>query len=318
MFRPMSAVPPANRTSQFLIDGILSSQMTILAGEPKAGKSLLSVALAAALTEGYGEFLGRAVNRRLNRVAFGLTDPDGLSETRGRIEGLTTDLDRVIGTDIHDSGRDPEYWQRVAGALKGNGADLFILDNVLGALPPNANIADPLTARTFLDGVDAIMHAGIAVLIVTHTPKPGGEGSFGAGGPSSPIGGRLFGARPRAVLSLKRSRARGVSLRADTNHAEGFELPLTVTVRDDGSPVFQVGQDEGKPGKRERAPETIDWRVALADRIVAENPPTPSLREAAGRYAHGVGRTPETVRKVIGEYVEHDGSRWRPKPLRAV
>lgn len=303
----MSIIPTANRQSQFLIDGLVSSRMTILAGEPKAGKSLLTVAMAAALLEGDGDFLGRPVRTRLGKVAFGLTDPDGLSETRGRLEGLITDLDRVIGTDVRDDGTGT-YWGRVADALKENRADLFILDNVLGALPGDANIADPLTARRFLDGIDKIMHAGIPVLVVTHTAKPSMEGGYG-GGTSSPIGGRLFGARPRAVLSLMRSKKEGVRLQADTNHAERVELPLTVVVRDDGAPVWTV-TEKAPERATERATPRPDWRRELADRIVADNPACGSLREVAATYAAGVEKSPETVRQRLGGYVTHQGGRW--------
>ncbi|MCX4818978.1 hypothetical protein OG883_03465 [Streptomyces sp. NBC_01142] len=55
-------------------------------------------------------------------------------------------------------------------------ADLFILDNVAGALPSGADGASPVTAQRITDRLKPISQAGIPVLVVTYTPKGTGEG----------------------------------------------------------------------------------------------------------------------------------------------
>jgi AAA domain len=312
----MREIEPMGRGDQFLIDGLLSSSMSILAGEPKAGKSLMTVGMAAALVERAPTYLGLPVTRHLDRVAFGLTDPEGMRETRGRIGPMLTDLDRVMATTIRDDGG-ARYWERLTDNLDANGVELFILDNVLGAIPPDADISQGTTARRLLDGVDHIMRAGIAVLLVTHTAKPGQEGSYSNGGTSSPIGGRLFGARPRTILSLTRSRKHGLALRVDSNHAEQVAMPLTLTVKRNGAPIFEVRESKGQGRVTAKPAAPRDWREALADQIVAEQPASSSLRAVAEQYAAKVGKSAHTLRLALGDFLTHDGTGWR-RPLRVV
>ena len=62
--------------SDFLIDGVVSSTVTTILGDPYLGKTYMAIDIARALTTGQ-PFLGRPVNRQVDRVAFLCTDPGG-------------------------------------------------------------------------------------------------------------------------------------------------------------------------------------------------------------------------------------------------
>ncbi|MGX6742049.1 hypothetical protein [Streptomyces peucetius] len=83
----------------------------------------------------------------------------------------------------------PGYWQGVHDDLVALGADLFVLDNVLGALGDGEDVASSVTARNTIDKLKPVSKSGIPVLAVTHTPKGNSEGLTTA---SAPIGGRAM------------------------------------------------------------------------------------------------------------------------------
>lgn len=294
-----------SRAAGFLIDGLLSSKMSILAGAPKAGKSMLSVAMVAALTEGDGEFLGHKVNRRLDKVAFVLTDPWGPEETHMRIDDLLTDPDRVYLGEI-DRER-PDYWDWLADSLLREGVQLLVVDNVLGAI--HGDVADANDARRFMDAMDKIMRQGIAVLIVTHTAKAGGPNGSPITGSSSPIGGRIFGARPRVIGTLLNAKDKGLRLQVDTNHAEQVEIPLVMDVVNE-APRFTLGEIKPKKPKRERSGERRDLWAKLADKVLAEQPAVKSMSGLAKELAPWTDKSEHTVRARLADLIQHDGKRW--------
>src|ERR1035437_4375078 len=210
----MKDIKRSTRDGQFLIDGMLSTKMTILAGDPKSGKSFLTVAMVAALVNGDAEFLGHEIPRRLHKVAFALTDPDGMGETAQRFNDTLPDPDVIVMDKIWDDG--PDYWTRQCAELVRLKVELLVLDNVLGCI--DGDIAEPKAARAFLDKLDPIMLAGIPILVVTHTAKA--AAAYGGAGVGAAIGGRLFGVRPRVLLHMMKAQKLGMRLRIDGNYAE--------------------------------------------------------------------------------------------------
>ncbi|MET8567903.1 hypothetical protein [Streptomyces sp. NPDC004783] len=130
--------------------------------------------MSAALLNGADEFLGLPVPRLCRHIVFGLTDDGAEGGTpraaaRRSPEGLRHRLPRR-------GHQPPGYWQGVHDDLLTLGADLFVLDNVLGALGDGGDAASSVTARNTIDKLKPISKSGIPVLAVTHTPKGNGEG----------------------------------------------------------------------------------------------------------------------------------------------
>lgn len=289
-FVALSQVPMEDPEDEFLIDGLMSSSFGVLYGDPFAGKSMLTVSMAAALVNGDAEFLGRKVRQGFaGTVAFGLTDPRALTQTRRRINRLVPDLDRMVAAVTVDNGKDG-YWERVAGELVDNRAGWFVLDNVLGAMPGDFDIGDPLTARRFLDRLAPIMQTGIPTLLVTHSPKSIRENG---GGKRTPIGGTLFGARSRLNCQLAGKVAGTRTITVESNDSE----PLTIDARcemDGNTPRWTLAVKDTNPTRGEG---TKDKRRQAALALVNAPAGAAASKSEAARYLAAKGyAAEETVR----------------------
>ncbi|MFI2412962.1 hypothetical protein [Streptomyces sp. NPDC018947] len=130
--------------------------------------------MSAALLNGADEFLGLPVLRLCRHIVFGLTDDGAEGELRERLHGAVP-RDSVTVFPVEDTSQ-PGYWQGVHDDLLTLGADIFVLDNVPGALGDGEDVASSVTARNTIDKLKPISKSGIPVLAVTHTPKGNGEG----------------------------------------------------------------------------------------------------------------------------------------------
>ena len=300
----MNDIKSSTRDGQFLIDGMLSTKMTILAGDPKSGKSFLTVAMVAALVNGDAEFLGHAIPRRLHKVAFALTDPDGPGETAQRFNDALPDPDVIVIGEIRGDTDSPDYWARQCAELVALEVELLVLDNVLGCI--DGDIAEPKAARAFLDRLDPIMLAGIPILVVTHTAKA--AAAYGGAGVGAAIGGRLFGARPRVLLHMMKAQRLGMRLRIDGNYAETIEYPLDFD-NDKAPYAFTIG--EAKAAAKKSPVVSIDKWAKLAAKVVADQPDTTSYRALGDRYADGMDLGSGYVRDRLARLVKHDGEVWK-------
>lgn len=296
----LSEVERVPYESAFLIGDLLTNRITLLSGEPKAGKTLLAVAMVTALMDGSTEFLGLPIHRQLKRVVFGLTDDGASEELRERFIDAVDETCITVFSVADTS--NPEYWTELAEDLKAHGADLFVLDNILGSLAVGDDIAASTTATTVIRNLRPISEAGIPVLAVTHTPKGTGEGVTVA---SSPIGGRAIGGGARGIVALRNSKKGGRIIETAMNRAQR-NLDLKVDVRrrseDSDVPVWTVRECS----TRARRTPVVDKAQAMVDRIVAEQPSATSLRAVAAAYASDFGWSPETARRRLGGRVAHD------------
>ncbi|MFE6667023.1 AAA family ATPase [Streptomyces sp. NPDC057697] len=294
----------------FLIGDLLTTRTTVLSGEPKAGKTLLSAGMGIALLNGEPTFLGLPVLRKLDTIVFGVTDDGAPEELRERLHGAVPDHAVTIFP-VEDHGH-AGYWEGIAADLADMRPGLFVLDNIIGALAPGEDIASSVTAQRIMRSLRPISEAGIPTLLVTHTPKGTGEGMSVA---SSPIGGRAIGAGARGLIALRNSGKHGRRLQTASNRARE-ELDLSVTVRraDESSevPIWE----RAEPGLKvvSRLPKAQRWDTDLIARIVEEQPEEATYAPLSKRYARIVGRSPETVRAKLRDALERVDGRWVRKP----
>src|SRR5690242_11943249 len=97
---PLAQVPRLTYDEAFLIEDLLTSRITFLTGEPKAGKSALVAGMVRALVEGHPQFVGQRVLRRVNHVVYGFSDDAADGELRERFEG-TEATKRISVLPIH-------------------------------------------------------------------------------------------------------------------------------------------------------------------------------------------------------------------------
>ncbi|MFD7537214.1 AAA family ATPase [Streptomyces sp. NPDC059819] len=297
----------------FLIGDLLSTRITTLSGEPKAGKTLFAAGMGIALITGEREFIGQPVLRKLDHIVFGLTDDGAPEELRERMHGAVPG-DSVTIFPVEDSGH-ASYWPGIRDDLIDMKPGLFVLDNILGALAPGEDISSPVTAQRIMRSLKPISEAGIPTLLVTHTPKGAAEGMSVA---SSPIGGRAISAGSRAVISLRKSGKQGRRVQTAINRAtEDLDVPVTVSraAADGEIPVWErvtLGLETVS------LPKPPPWDEALIARVLEEQPCETTIKALAGKYAPAVDKKPETVRPKLSAALSHVNGIWVHKPATAV
>lgn len=290
----------------FLIGDLLTTRITVLSGEPKAGKTLLSAGMGIALLNGEPTFLGQPIHQKLDHIVYGLTDDGAPEEMKERLHGAVPN-DSVTIFPVEDSG-DPSYWPGIRDDLLDMKPGLFVLDNIIGALAPGEDISSPVTAQRIMRSLKPISEAGIPTLLVTHTPKGSAEGMTVA---SSPIGGRAIAAGARAVIALRNSGKHGRRIHTAINRAtEDLDLKVTVTR---ASETSEVPIWERTDTKLQREPSTRTappWQELLAEQILKEQPEETSIAGLAHRYANNVGKAVSTIRAELKKLVVHTGEKW--------
>ncbi|MGI8921107.1 MAG: AAA family ATPase [Solirubrobacteraceae bacterium] len=206
-----ASIPPE---PPWLAGGYLApGVVTLLAGKPKIGKSTLALAIGEAIDTNRSEFLGREVNG--GAVVY-------LSE-----EGAATLVHKLPAGNLRLLTRDQALprpdWPAAIDAARREaervGARLLVADTFTfwGALPADAEKDAGAVAAALLPLFEAAAD-GLAVLLVTHTRKSGGEdgdavrGSSALAGAADIVlelerpGGERTGrtARQRQLLALSR------------------------------------------------------------------------------------------------------------------
>lgn len=293
----------------FLIGDLLTTRTTILSGEPKAGKTLLSAGMGIALLNGESTFLGLPVLRKLGHIVFGVTDDGAPEELKERLHGAVPD-DAVTIFPVEDPGT-VGYWSGIAADLADIQPGLFVLDNIIGALAPGEDISSPVTAQRIMRSLRPISEGGVPTLLVTHTPKGTAEGMSVA---SSPIGGRAIAAGARGLITLRNSGKHGRRIQTASNRARE-DLDLNVTVRRAGESSEVPVWERAEPRlKVVGLPKAQAWDERLTARIIEEQPGESAYAPLAKRYAPVVGKSAETVRQRLRDTLVHVDGRWALKP----
>lgn len=294
----------------FLIGDLLTDRITLLAGEPKAGKTLLAVGMVIALLNGEDEFLGLPVHRQLKHVVFGLSDDGAMEELRERFVGAV-DESRITVFPVTNTGA-ANYWTDLRDELREQDADLFVLDNILGSLGDGDDITSSVTATTIIRNLRPISAAGIPVLAVTHTPKGAVEGSSVA---SSPIGGRAIGGGARGIVALRNSKSGGHIIQTAINRAkQNLNLKVNVQRLGPGADVPVWSIRERERAEPARGKDTSDRVQALVGQVLQEQPALSSLNAIAKAYGPTYGWKAETARKRLQGRIKHDGTKWTEEP----
>jgi len=304
--RPLDTVPRVPYRDAFLIGDLLTSRMTFLTGEPKAGKSLFAAAMIRALLEGHEEFIGLPVLRKIDHVIYGYTDDGADEELRERFIGTEAE-GRISVLPMYDLESHGYTWADVVEGVIDARPGLFVLDTVLGSLGDGEDISSSVTAGQVVKRVRPISEAGIPVLLVTHTPKGTTEGLTVS---SSVIGGRAMAGGVRGVIALRKNKD-GRRVQTSINRArEDLDIPVIVTRESPDSevPVWTRVDGIAKPSNLR-----ADWKDELIERVLKDQPEVQTYPALAAIYASEVGRAKDTVVRELRARVEPDGTGWKLK-----
>ena len=191
---------------------IAFNQLTIIEGDPGVGKSMLTAAIAAAVTGG-PPLPGMPQLPPFPCIIANLEDdPAGITIPRLRAAGA--DLDRIYLPQMGDSHNArllslPDDLNRIWQMLEITDARLLVIDPLMAALSPDVNSDNDQQVRRVLnDLVQAANLRKAAVVIVRHLNKQAGRRAIYRGGGSIGIA-----AAARSVLLLSRDPAsRGLLL----------------------------------------------------------------------------------------------------------
>jgi AAA domain len=300
--------PLEDERPPFLVEGIVSSTLTLLYGAPKSGKSTLAAALAVAVANG-GTYLEKPAPR--GKVAIVTGDPSDDDQyyryAYGRVpDGAVTP---------YAFSRPPmaETWGKVCYEIERNGTNLAIIDN-LTAFAPGGDVSDQRSFRTFYDGViDQLTRNGIAVVLIHHTSEKRGE----HGGYSrTPMGHTAISAAARWKWRIETPDVTGPSrLTFEGNYGPKYEMLVTRPGGVADFDVIEVTQpDELAARRRNRQRATMDRNAEIARWVVDNCQGVTSNTEAGRRVAGQYGGSEGTHRVMLGKGaypVRHEGDgRW--------
>ena len=153
-----------------IVDGLISSTVTTIAGDTCAGKTHLAIDAARSLLTG-APFLGRSVARTLDRVAFLCGEPGGRLSVARRSKAAGVDGRRLVVMSFYM----PESRQDCKDAVSVFRRDRIgavIVDGITTGIP--GGIRDPRDVKMVLDGLRLWSDNGAAILSLHHDSQMGG------------------------------------------------------------------------------------------------------------------------------------------------
>jgi len=303
----VSDMEPVAPEDMFLIDDFLVNDLTVLSGAPGAGKSFLAIDMVTALVNGESDYLGFTVRKKLDHVAFGLTDGGKAKwELKQRLGDDAAK--HVTAWRIQQPGAgDKAYWGEITKSLLSDRVDLLVVDNMLGSMGDCADISESVPGTQFIRRMQFIADAGIPVYLLTHTAKAG-EGYSPA---NAPIGARAIGALARGNLILRHDTS-GRTLVLNVNWAPSQSIPVELVPAEPGSRVMRWARCERaavvrERKQRQRKAEKLDANAELVERTLAEQPPVSTFTKLADYYADipGLGSV-QVTRKILPKLLRYD------------
>lgn len=167
--------------------------LTIIEGEMKQAKSLLTVDLAAKVSS--GQALPLDSRRRARRGVILLTIEDPRPVVRARLEAAGADLKRcAFPDDVHTLGD----LAQLTTIIRQKKAILVIVDPLAAFLPKGTNYKDEVAMRQVLNPLALLaQQLKIAIILVRHHTKADGARAVNRGG-----GAVSIGAQARSVLMV--------------------------------------------------------------------------------------------------------------------
>ncbi|MFD8396112.1 AAA family ATPase [Streptomyces sp. NPDC059680] len=165
-------IEAADSEEDFIVDGVISSDTTLLYGESKTGKSYLVCALIAAMVTG-DPFLGREIEDRPWKIAILGTDDKAQKEYGKRIRTVLPDeMKPAVKTFPIPIMRSVTEWKSLHKRVLEQGYNFVVIDSMTQTL--NGTINDDKTIREFFDGVRLFVKSGIPVLVIAHSSEKTG------------------------------------------------------------------------------------------------------------------------------------------------
>lgn len=235
-------------------------RITMLGGDPGAGKSFITAALAAALTTGRA-LPGEEKGVRPTMAVLMLSVEDDPADTlKPRLRALEADLDKVyFSTD--DIVLDGDGLSAIREMIRDTKARLIILDPIVAFLGPKMDMNRANEVRHIMKGLARIAkEEKVAVLVVRHNRKEQAGNTSKA--IYSGMGSIDFTASVRSELTVTEAKAGHKfmnHIKANSGR-KGNSITYKITSNEDGSPNFKWGDFAAWPPHGADTPKIIATR----------------------------------------------------------
>lgn len=164
--------------SDDLIEGLIGPDMTVVWGDPKAGKTIFTLQAAYAIAVGHGDLWGLSIPSTEMKVALVTTDPLAHMEAANVIRSIGVDRlsdDRLrhwhapVGVGLSD-------WQDLAASVGTWGAAVVLVDNLLG-FGGVEDFSSNSAAAAVVACLKQFTSQGVRVVAVSHSRKSGFKSS---------------------------------------------------------------------------------------------------------------------------------------------
>jgi len=278
-----------SQPSDWPIDGLLCPYITILSGQPKVGKSTISLHMVMAMINGE-KFLDRETNLGNKKVAWMGFDSGWVNELRknseGKVNGSLLLQNPLRSLRVED-------WQTLGENLTREDIGFLVIDHLYG-LGGHLNLNENQEASKIMTCLQIVVSDyQIPILLLAQATK----NQRGAG---SMAHSNLFKGNARVLLELAGTRRDGKrSLTISGNEVAG--ATLQVYLKPTSLDSVEASKDDGGKQKRDyeanlRKGKRI-WEAAQAEDL--------STQTAAGRLAHNLGLSAnaEAGRKLVSRLV---------------
>jgi hypothetical protein len=268
-------------------------KVTLLAGDPGLGKSLLTLDIAARVSRGAAWPDSPATRQRAGGVAL-LSAEDDLADTiRPRLDAHEADVSRVHAiTSLSDLGRDVQQLRAAIDRIES--CRLVIVDPISAYMGRADSHVNAEVRAVLAPLAELAAETGIAILAVTHLRKGEGAAMYRA------MGSLAFVAAARAAWAVVRDKTR-----ADRR----LLLPIKNNLaRDVGSGLAYRVESHGFDGAPvicwESAPVTVTADEALAPELRKPGRPADERAEAEAWLRAALADGPRSARDVTREATE--------------
>lgn len=153
-------------------------RLTMLGGDPGAGKSFITTALSATLSRGE-RFPGEEEDHEAGVTLMLSVEDDPADTIKPRLRNMRADLTKIFISE-EDIVLDEEGLNAIRIMIKQTNAKLVIIDPIVAFLGPKMDMNRANEVRHIMKGLAKIARDfNIAVLVVRHNRKEGTNGSTG-------------------------------------------------------------------------------------------------------------------------------------------
>lgn len=242
----------------WLVDGLISTSITLVSGKPKSGKSALVTALITSILSG-SLFLDREVGH-VGRVIVVGTDAGALDEYRDRLvgAGVSADLAGERYRFVPALRLDHQFCMNLNERLRPGADDLVIFDHLsdmAGDFNSQADVANAFAAIRTASGE-------AAVVVLAHSSTATGPNGFSS---KKPLGSTVIAAKARWLVHVERRGDDRCIVTTSGNGAAGEVLMLDVGSHvSDFSPTEVLSTEAKARRRREGSKKTRDARAEQA------------------------------------------------------